>query len=89
MELKEAMETQSQIRAVVQRRIYAKFSESLHLWTAAIGTLADIDCLIGLARASQRLAGGGVVCSPEWVIADNETSILELKGMRHPCAGDR
>ncbi|OJD19919.1 hypothetical protein AJ78_00113 [Emergomyces pasteurianus Ep9510] len=80
-ELQEAQETHSQIVKEVAGRFYARFDENYSTWLAAVKVVAQLDCLISLAKASSAL--GYPSCRP--VFADDERSVLEFRELRHPC----
>jgi DNA mismatch repair protein MSH6 len=79
--LQEAQETHSQIVKEVAGRFYARFDEHYDIWLAAVKIIAQLDCLISLAKASTSL--GQPCCRPEFV--DDERSVLDLVDLRHPC----
>lgn len=79
--LQEAQETHSQIVKQVAGRFYARFDESYAKWLAAVKIVAQLDCLISLAKASASL--GQPSCRP--VFVDDERSVLEFEELRHPC----
>ena len=80
-QLQEAQETHSQIVKEVAGRLYARFDEHYVIWLAAVRVIAQLDCLISLAKASTSLCQPS--CRPEFV--DDERSVLELTDLRHPC----
>ncbi|KAG5287761.1 DNA mismatch repair protein msh6 [Histoplasma capsulatum G186AR] len=80
-QLQEAQETHSQIVKEVASRFYARFDENYSTWLAAVRTIAQLDCLISLAKASSAL--GYPSCRP--VFVDDERSVLEFEELRHPC----
>ncbi|EEH18065.2 hypothetical protein PABG_00628 [Paracoccidioides brasiliensis Pb03] len=80
-QLQEAQETHSQIVKEVAGRFYARFDENYSTWLAAVKVVAQLDCLISLAKASSAL--GYPSCRP--VFVDEERSILEFQELRHPC----
>jgi DNA mismatch repair protein MSH6 len=82
--LEEARETHTQIVNVVNGRFYERFDEHYEIWLAATRIIAQLDCLISLAKASQSL--GTPSCRPSFV--DDERSVLELIDLRHPCLID-
>jgi DNA mismatch repair protein MSH6 len=51
------------------------------MWLASVRIVAQLDCLISLAKASSSL--GQPSCRPTFV--DDERSVLELEELRHPC----
>jgi len=79
--LQEAQETHSQIVKQVAGRFYARFDENYSKWLAAVKIVAQLDCLISLAKASSSL--GQPSCRP--VFVDDERSVLEFEELRHPC----
>ncbi len=79
--LQEAQEMHSQIVKEVASRFYARFDENYEIWLAAVKIIAQLDCLISLAKASASL--GQPSCRP--VFVDDERSVLELVDLRHPC----
>ena len=81
-QLQEARESHAQIVREVAARFYARFDENYEIWLAAVRIIAQLDCLISLAKASTSL--GHPSCRPEFV-DDEDRSFLELKELRHPC----
>lgn len=79
-QLQEAQETHSQIVKEVAGRFFARFDEDYAAWLAAVQTIAQLDCLISLAKASSAL--GEPSCRPEFV--DGRT-VVEFEELRHPC----
>jgi DNA mismatch repair protein MSH6 len=80
-QLLEAQETHAQIVKQVAGRFFERFAKANATWLAAVRIVAQLDCLISLARASADL--GAPSCRPEFVEA--ERSVLELEELRHPC----
>ncbi|KAL8703166.1 MAG: hypothetical protein Q9201_003642 [Fulgogasparrea decipioides] len=79
--LLEAQETHGQIVKEVAGRFYARFDEDYTTWLTAIRIIAQLDCLISLAKASSSL--GEPCCRPEFV--NDERSVVEFSDLRHPC----
>ncbi|KAL7268971.1 DNA mismatch repair protein msh6 [Rhizina undulata] len=79
--LQEAHETHSQIVKEVAGRFFNRFDEDYTKWLAAVKVVANLDCLISLARASAGL--GDMSCRPQFV--NSERSVLNFKELRHPC----
>ncbi|KAJ6106876.1 DNA mismatch repair protein Msh6 [Penicillium capsulatum] len=79
--LQEAQETHSHIVKEVAGRFHARFDEHYGTWLAAVRIIAQLDCLISLAKASSSL--GQPSCRP--VFVDDERSVLEFEELRHPC----
>lgn len=82
--LEEARETHAQIVSAVNCRFYERFDEHYDIWLAATRNIAQLDCLISLAKASQSL--GTPSCRPTFV--DDQRSVLDLVDLRHPCLID-
>jgi DNA mismatch repair protein MSH6 len=80
-ELQEAEETHSQLVKEVVSRFYQKFDVDYETWLQAIKVVAQLDCLVSLARASTSL--GQPCCRPQFV--DEERSVVEFEELRHPC----
>ncbi|KAK5952604.1 DNA mismatch repair protein msh6 [Knufia fluminis] len=83
--LQEAQETHSQIVKEVAARFYARFDENYEIWLAAVKLVAQLDCLISLAKASASM--GQPACRPQFV--DEERSVMDFKDLRHPCLLDK
>lgn len=80
-QLQEAQETHGQIVKQVAGRFFARFDEEYTTWLAAVKIIAQLDCLISLAKASAAL--GEPSCRPEFV--EDERSVIEFEDLRHPC----
>ncbi|KAI9831111.1 MAG: hypothetical protein M1819_005199 [Sarea resinae] len=80
-QLQEAQETHTQIVKAVAGRFFERFDEDYATWLAAVKIIAQLDCLISLAKASSAL--GEPSCRPEFV--DQERSVVEFEELRHPC----
>ncbi|KAK4124556.1 DNA mismatch repair protein Msh6 [Parathielavia appendiculata] len=80
-ELQEAEETHSQIVKEVASRFFKRFDVDYEVWLQAIRIIAQLDCLISLAKSSSAL--GVPSCRP--VFVDDERSVVEFKELRHPC----
>ena len=62
-------------------KFYAKFSENYSEWLAAVKIIAQLDCLISLAKASASIGQPG--CRP--VFSNSERTVVEFEDLRHPC----
>ncbi|CAK7202202.1 DNA mismatch repair protein msh6 [Sporothrix eucalyptigena] len=80
-ELQEADETRSQMVREVALRFCRRFDADSDTWLEAIRIVAQLDCLIGLAKASSSM--GQPSCRP--VFVDEERSVVEFEELRHPC----
>ena len=83
--LQEAQETHSQIVKEVAKRFYERFAGHDEIWLAAVRIVAQLDCLISLAKASAGM--GQPACRPTFV--DQARSVMDLQELRHPCLLDR
>ncbi|KAF2877020.1 DNA mismatch repair protein MutS [Massariosphaeria phaeospora] len=79
--LQEAQETHGQIVRDVTSRFCARFDEDYTTWLAAVKIIAQLDCLISLAKASASL--GDPSCRP--IFSDAKRTIIEFQELRHPC----
>ena len=79
--LQEAQETHGQIVRSVAGRFFARFDENYSVWLSAVKIVAQLDCLVSLARASASL--GTPSCRP--VFVNDERSMVEFEELRHPC----
>ena len=79
--LQEAQETHGQIVKDVSARFFQKFDEDYATWLKAVRIVAQLDCLICLAKVSSAL--GEPSCRPEFV--NDERSMIEFEELRHPC----
>ncbi|GAC99200.1 hypothetical protein PHSY_006800 [Pseudozyma hubeiensis SY62] len=84
-DIKEARETRLAALKQFHRTLFSSFSEQSDVFLRAIKTIAEIDCLLSLAKASYAM--GEPSCRPDLV--DSETALVEFEELRHPCiAGD-
>ncbi|KAH7078950.1 muts domain V-domain-containing protein [Paraphoma chrysanthemicola] len=79
--LQEAEETHGQIVREVATRFCARFDEEYKTWLAAVKIIAQLDCLISLAKASASL--GEPSCRPQF--SEGKRTIVEFEELRHPC----
>ncbi|RYO84851.1 hypothetical protein DL766_001525 [Monosporascus sp. MC13-8B] len=80
-QLQEAEETHSQLVKDVAARLFKRFDIDYDTWQRAIRVVAQLDCLVSLARTSSSL--GEPSCRP--VFVDEERSVVEFEELRHPC----
>ncbi|CAK7220593.1 DNA mismatch repair protein msh6 [Sporothrix bragantina] len=80
-ELQEADETRSQMVREVALRFCRRFDADADTWLEATRIVAQLDCLISLAKASSTM--GQPSCRPEFI--DAERSVVEFEELRHPC----
>jgi DNA mismatch repair protein MSH6 len=79
--LQEATETHGQIVREVATRFCTRFDEEYKTWLAAVKIIAQLDCLISLAKASASL--GEPSCRPQFT--ESKRTIVEFEELRHPC----
>jgi DNA mismatch repair protein MSH6 len=79
--LQEAQETHGQIVREVATRFCTRFDKDYQTWLAAVKIIAQLDCLISLAKASASL--GEPSCRPHFTEA--KRTIVEFEELRHPC----
>ena len=79
--LQEAEETHGQVVREVATRFCERFDEEYKTWLAAVKIIAQLDCLISLAKASASL--GEPSCRPRFV--EDKRTIVEFEELRHPC----
>ena len=65
----------------VAGRFCSRVDEDYAIWLAAAKIIAQLDCLISLAKASASL--GEPSCRPEFV--EDKRTIIEFEELRHPC----
>ncbi|KAG6022209.1 hypothetical protein E4U41_002296 [Claviceps citrina] len=80
-ELQEAEELHSQLVREVASRLLRKFDVDYPTWLLAIRIVAQLDCLVSLAKASTLM--GLPACRPRFV--DQERSLVDFEELRHPC----
>ncbi|KAF1798341.1 hypothetical protein FB192DRAFT_1476382 [Mucor lusitanicus] len=66
-------------RDVYVNKLYAAFNESYPIWLLAVQSIAKLDALMSLARASMKLGG-------KPILLDQEKSVIEIKNLRLPRA---
>ena len=80
-ELQEARETHGQVVKDVAIRLQSRFDEDYNTWLAAVKIIAQLDCLISLAKASASL--GEPSCRPTF--SETKRTVIEFEELRHPC----
>lgn len=70
-------------------RVFAEFDRDRDVWLRAVRTVAELDCLISLAKSSEAL--GEPACRPEFIDVEEDQSkgesvgaSLEFEELRHP-----
>lgn len=80
-ELKEARERKQTVVNEFHHTVYSAFDEDYAVWMLVVKTVAELDCLIGLAKASTSL--GEPAVRPE--IVESDRAVIEFEELRHPC----
>jgi DNA mismatch repair protein MSH6 len=83
LRLEDAENARQKLRSGQQKRFVDEFAANSALWDSTVDALADLDCLLSLAAASQRW--GAPCCRPRFVPGEGQ---LLVKNMRHPCIVD-
>lgn len=83
--LAELIETKEQILRAMMKTLQLTFDESIADWNTAIRCLAEVDCLLSLALAKERM--GSPMCRPTFV-PSRSGPVFEVEEMRHPCLVD-
>jgi DNA mismatch repair protein MSH6 len=78
--LKEARETRTGVVKDFKLRVFAEFDADREVWLRAIKTIAELDCLFSLAKASSVL--GEPMCRPEFV--ESDAAFVDFEELRHP-----
>jgi len=82
-QLKEARETRLAALKKFHSELFAEFARTSPLYLAAVKTVAEVDCLVSLAKASEAM--GQPACRPE--IVDSDVALVDFEELRHPCMG--
>lgn len=78
--LKEGRERRSTAVKEFKYRLYQEFDADRSVWLRAVRIMAELDCLLSLAKASKAL--GEPICRPELIDADH--AFLDFEELRHP-----
>ncbi|KAJ7591055.1 DNA mismatch repair protein Msh6 [Mycena floridula] len=78
--LKEAKETRNTVIKAFRLRVYEEFDADRPVWIRAIRILAELDCLLSLAKSS--LALGEPSCRP--IFVEGDSASFDFKSLRHP-----
>lgn len=79
--LQEAQEMHSQIVKDIAGRFYKRFDQDYACYLGSVRVVAELDCLISLAKASTAL--GEPACRP--VFVEDERTVVRFEELRHPC----
>lgn len=80
-DLQEAQELHAQAVKSTASIFFKRFDENYDVWLAAVKVIANLDCLVGLSKASSAL--GELSCRPTFL--DEDRSVIEFEELRHPC----
>ncbi|KAG5926217.1 hypothetical protein E4U42_003514, partial [Claviceps africana] len=81
-ELQEAEELHSQLVREIASRLFRKFDVDYAAWIRAVKIVAQLDCLVSIAKASSSM--GQPACRPQF-LDDQERSFVDFDELRHPC----
>ncbi|KAL1412081.1 DNA mismatch repair protein msh6 [Vanrija albida] len=79
-EIQEARETQSVTRRMFFKSLLAEFDKDRLIWLKMIRIIAELDCLVSLAKASNDM--DEPKCRPEFV--ESEEAFVDFESLRHP-----
>ncbi|KAK4049028.1 DNA mismatch repair protein msh6 [Microbotryomycetes sp. JL201] len=79
--LKEARERKQIVVSDFQFKVYGKFDQEYSTWMRIVKLVAELDCLMSLAKSSQALGEPSV--RPE--IVESDSAHVEFEKLRHPC----
>ncbi|KAG6079813.1 hypothetical protein E4U15_003600 [Claviceps sp. LM218 group G6] len=86
-ELQEAEELHSQLVREIASRLFRKFDADYTTWLLAIKIIAQLDCLVSLAKASTMM--GQPACRPQFFDdgdgQEERRSFVDFEELRHPC----
>lgn len=86
-ELQEAEELHSQLVREIASRLFRKFDVDYATWLLAIKIIAQLDCLVSLAKASTMM--GQPACRPQFFDDGDgqgeRRSFVDFEELRHPC----
>jgi len=80
-ELKEARETRLAALKQFQSEVYAAFRADLPQYARAVRAVAQLDCLLSLAKSSEAL--GEPACRP--ALVEHDAALFAFEQLRHPC----
>ncbi|KAI0031342.1 muts domain V-domain-containing protein [Vararia minispora EC-137] len=83
--LKEARERKDAIMKSFKFRVFEEFDRDRGTWLRAVRVLAELDCLLGLAKSSTALDEPS--CRP--TLVDDEAAWVDFKSLRHPVLAAR
>ncbi|SPO40682.1 related to MSH6 - DNA mismatch repair protein [Pseudozyma flocculosa] len=83
-ELKEARETRLAALKQFHAALFAEFVAESARYVEAVKAVAEVDCLLSLAKASYAI--GEPTCRPELV--EHDTALVEFDELRHPCIAE-
>jgi DNA mismatch repair protein MSH6 len=79
--LKEGRETRVAALKDFQANLFRQFQEHGDTFLLAVKGIAELDCLVSLAKASYAM--GEPSCRPEFV--DSDVAMVDFEELRHPC----
>ncbi|WVQ80465.1 hypothetical protein IAT38_002570 [Cryptococcus sp. DSM 104549] len=79
-QLQEARETQTAAKKNFFKHLLAEFSKDREAWLKAVRVVAELDCLVSLAKASSDM--DEPKCRPEFI--SSPSAFLDFEDLRHP-----
>jgi DNA mismatch repair protein MSH6 len=79
-EMQEARETQATAKKNFFRKLLAEFDRDRTVWLSMVRVVAELDCLVSLAKASHDM--DEPKCRPEFV--ETEQAFVDFGDLRHP-----
>ncbi|PLW16065.1 hypothetical protein PCANC_15356 [Puccinia coronata f. sp. avenae] len=83
--LKQAREKKTCALKDFHLKVFSAFDDDYLVWLQVVKTVAQLDCVLSLAKAS--IALGDTACRPE--IVDAEEAMVQFVTLRHPCTFGR
>lgn len=80
--LKEERERRSVVIKEFKFRLFAEFDQDRDIWLRAVRTIAELDCLLSLAKSS--IAIGEPSCRPIFIDNEEDGASFEFEELRHP-----
>lgn len=84
-QIKQAREKKSCALKDFHLKVFAAFDENYLTWLQVVKSVAQLDCIVSLSKASAAL--GEPACRPE--ILDSPEAMVQFVTLRHPCAVGR
>ncbi|WRT63564.1 uncharacterized protein IL334_000469 [Kwoniella shivajii] len=79
-EYQEAVEIQNATKREFYKRLMAEFDKDRAIWLQAVRVIAELDCLVSLAKSTQNM--DDPKCRPEFI--DSSSAFIDFEDLRHP-----